>query len=95
MRFIYCYLKAMVEFIKYQVFIPHTFVEVSEEKHDIFVSDNSFRIATGSYEHLNGERLIRNAIVTTSKCKCCGKEFSVWSDGEVPVITKETIEYYS
>lgn len=95
MKRIYCYLKALIEYAKYGVLIPHSFVDVTEEKHDIFVTDNSFRIATGSYEHLNGERLIRNVTVVTSKCKCCGKEEQYWYESDTPVITKETIEYYS
>ena len=83
-----CYIKAFIEFIRYGVFIPHVYKEIGTERKDIFVTDNGFRVAN-NYEHLSGERLIRNVYVSTSVCSCCGKEFKTWQYGDVPVLTDE------
>lgn len=86
---ILCYIIALFDYVKYGVFIPHTYQEIKSENQDIFVSDDGFRVVHGSYEHLPGECLVRGVTVNTSTCVCCGKTMQTWQYDDVDVITEE------
>ena len=85
---IICQIKAIPFFIKTGLWIPHEYEDFAVQISDIVVSENGFKIAR-DYSHLPGERIVKDASVTVSQCKCCGKIEMSWQHGDVPVIKAE------
>lgn len=72
-----CYVKAFIEFLQYGVFVPHTYKDDSTEIATIIATDNGFRVSN-SWAHQPDETVHPNALLVTSKCKCCGKKMYSW-----------------
>lgn len=72
-----CYLKALIEFFKHGVFVPHIFRDIKCEEAIIIATDNSFRVSK-NYIHEPNETVYPRALLVTSKCMCCGKEIQTW-----------------
>ena len=72
-----CYVKALIEFCKYGVFVPHVYKDSSAERATIISTDTGFRVAK-DWIHEPNEAVHHNALLVTSKCVCCGKEVQSW-----------------
>ena len=83
-----CQIKAIPFFIKTGLWVPHEYEDTAVQISDIVVTEDGFRIAR-DYTHLPGEQIVKDATVTVSQCKCCGKIEMSWQRGEVPVIRTE------
>lgn len=87
-----CKLRAIPFFLKTGEFIPHIYREVETKHCDIWLSCNSFRIATGTLNHQPNEMLVKNVNVHKMVCIRCGHAITNWDDGNVREIPKEDYE---
>lgn len=88
-----CYIRAIPLWAKKRFnkdfFCPHFWVEKEVYHHNIWVSDNNFRIAEDSLHHYPGEHFVANARLTGLECKRCGKKMMEWDKGDVIILPKE------
>lgn len=76
-KIIKCHFKALIEFVKHGVFVPHTFRDVECKEAIIIATDTSFRVSD-NFQHKPNETVYSGALLVTSKCACCGKEMQSW-----------------
>ena len=72
-----CYLKAVRDFLKHGVWVPHVFGYTCE-KTIIIATEHSFRVAR-SFEHTSEETVYKDAYLIRNRCIHCGKEELSWA----------------
>ena len=75
-----CFLKSIIDFIRYGAYMQHVFVE-KEEPAIIISTDTSFRVSD-NFQHDSNETVHRNATLIRSTCKYCGYETLSWKDND-------------
>ena len=76
-KIVKCYIKAIIDFLKYGNFIPHRYKDVENKRTIIIATDDSFR-TSDNFEHSADETVYPDALLVKSKCICCGKEMLSW-----------------
>ena len=89
MKELLCKIMAIPFFLKTGEFVPHIYREVETKKCNIWLSGNSFRIATGTLDHQPNEMLVKNVNVHKLVCIRCGHTITTWDDGNIYEIPKE------
>lgn len=77
LKVIICYIKALKEFFRHGIFVPHVYRDISAKRTIIISTDTGFRVSR-DWGHEPRETVHPNAILVTSKCTCCGKESHRW-----------------
>ena len=72
-----CYIKAVPFYLKSGLFIPHVYKDIEIKRTDIFCTNKGFRVAN-TLEHSLDEKLIKDVLVTKSKCIYCGNIEMSW-----------------
>lgn len=79
LRRLRCHLIAIIDLIRYRVYVPHIYEVVEEHRGNIFATDTEFR-ETNSLEHSQNEKFHADVLIQTCRCIRCGKEERTWID---------------
>lgn len=75
-----CIAKAVRDFFRHGVWIPHVYRD-TYEKAIIIATDHNFRVSE-NYEHTADETVHKDAYLIRSRCIYCGKEDLSWARDE-------------